>query len=453
MSLRLRLILMITLVLLTTLAAGSFLLYWHALRKVETEMNAAIQVGSRIAANATGSGEEVTNPRRRMELLVRDFNGDRHLRAVLIDASNMVVISSTLRPPEEPAPRWLYNLLEGDPKTVPVKLPALFSGYGTVMLQTDSQNEVGEVWNDAKLYILIFVMFCGFALAFLYFALGRALSPLRELMAAFERIGSGDYRTRVAVRQPLEIAQLAFGFNQMAGRLEEMEHQNFRLGEQLETVQEEERAELARNLHDEVSPLLFSVDVDAMTARELACGLQANGIVERTESIQRAVADLQMNVKGILGRLRPAGLAALSLKSSIENIVSFWRARHPGVVFQAEIPDRSWGPRLESAVLSIVREALNNAVKHARPRNVWVRVSEGTGSRLTVEICDDGGGLPETTPAGGFGILGMMERASLAGGTLSVENLQKPAGVMVKAQLPLPNIEAREDLIEEPVRP
>ncbi len=444
---------MITLVLLTTLAVSSFLLYWHALRKVETEMNAAIQVGSRIAANAAGNGEEVTNLRRRMELLVADFNGDRHLRAVLVDANNGVAFSSTLSPPEEPAPRWLYNLLKGKPKTVFVKLPAPFSGYGTVMLQTDSQNEVGEVWNDAKLYILVFVTFCGFVLALLYFALGRALRPLQELTAAFERIGSGDYRTRVAVREPLEIAQLEFGFNQMAGRLAEMEHRNFRLGEQLETVQEEERTELARNLHDEVSPLLFSVDVDAMTIRELAGGVQASGIIERAESIQRAVADLKMNVKGILGQLRPAGLAALSLKSAIENIVSFWRARNPGVAFQVAIPDSSWGSQIESAILSIVREGLSNALKHGRPRNVRVSVSEGTGAKLIVEICDDGGGLPEAAPAGGFGILGMMERASLAGGMLSVEKLENPAGVLVRAQLPLPYTGAEENLIEEPVRP
>ncbi len=437
MSLRLRLIRTITLALLGTLAAGGFLIYRHALHKIETEMQAAIDVGARIAANALSDSEEVANPRRRLDLLIADFNGDRHLRAVLIGGGRPAQVSSTLRPPEEPAPQWLYDHFSGPPKTVAVKLPAAFDGQGSLLLQTDSHNEIGEVWDDAKLYLLILFGFCGLVVAVLYVALGEALRPLRELTAAFGAIGNGDYHVRVAVGETPEIAALESGFNQMAHRLSEMEENTFRLHEQLETIQEEERVELARNLHDEVSPLLFLADVDAMSIRQSASAGQASEIVERATSIQSAVAEMKTTIKGILERLRPSGFAALNVKQSIETVMEFWKQRHPEIGFEVSAPDQSWGAQFDSGLLSIVRESINNAMKHGRPSMVRVRIEEKQ-SALILQICDDGGGLSEPAKSGSFGILGMKERAFLLGGKLSVETYGDPAGVRVKAEFPLP---------------
>jgi two-component system sensor histidine kinase UhpB len=437
LSLRLRLTWTITLALLATLAVGGLLIYRHALHKIETEMQAAIGVGARIAANELSGSDDVADPRRRIERFIADFNGDRHLRAILLAPAGFVELSSTLMPPEEPAPQWLYDHFSVVPKQVAVRLPAAFARQGSLMLETDSHNEIGEVWNDMKLYLLILFIFCALVLTVLYTALGRALRPLRELTRAFNLIGEGDYHARVAVGRTPEIAALEIGFNRMAQQLAEMRQRNFRLDEQLETIQEEERVELARNLHDEISPLLFLAEVDATSVRQLAEGIKASEIVERAQSIQRSVADIKMNVKGILGRLRPSGLAALNLKQSIETVVEFWKQRRPEVSFVLAAPDRSFGALLDGEVLSIVRESLNNAMKHARPETIGVHVEE-TQEELVLEICDDGSGLSNPVPKGSFGILGMKERAARAGGKLVVESREGLPGVRVKAEFPLP---------------
>jgi len=434
-SLRLQLIRSITIVLVGTLCVGSVVIYWHAVRKVETEMRAAISVGSRIAANAIDDVDEITNPRRRMELLVADFNGDRHLRAFLTDANKLLVMTSQLAPPEEPVPEWLFKLLGGQPKSIAIKLPPSFNGQGAITLQTDSRNEVGEVRNDAKLYLTILVVFCVLVLIVLYVILGRALRPLQNLTVSFAQIGKGDYKTRVVVRAPREIAQLESGFNQMAAQLLEMEQRNARLREQLETVQEEERVELARNLHDEVSPLLFSVDVDAMTIRQHATEGRTIEILDRADAIQKAVANMKINVKAILGQLRPAGLAELSLGSSIENLVSFWLSRHPEISFSITVPDCTWGPQIDSAIHSIVRESLSNSMKHTKPSHVDIHVEEDLNGCLIVMITDDGSGL-KSQQSGGFGVIGMKERATLLGGSLTVEDRSEGPGVVVRALIP-----------------
>lgn len=434
-SLRLRLVRTITYVLVLTLSIGSVLIYWHAVRKVETEMRAAIAVGSRIASNAIDDGEEVSNPRRRLELIVADFNGDRHLRAILLDKSKMVAMASKLAPPEDVAPEWLYSLLAGQPKSVQVKLPPAFDGQGSVVLQADPHNEVGEVWNDAKLYLALLFMFCGTTLTLLYVSVGRELRPLNELTQAFDRLGKGHYQTRVPVRGTRELAQLESGFNLMALRLSQAEDGAARLRQQLETIQEEERIELARNLHDEVSPLLFSVDVDATTIAEMAAEQGSSNVVDRARAIQTAVAEMKTNVKNILGQLRPGGMAAIDLKGAIENMVAYWKSRHEDIRFVVDVPEASFGLKLDTAIQAIVRESLSNAMKHSGAGQVAVRIIKTSGG-IVLEIEDDGRGLSSSGGRDGFGVIGMRERAAALGGNLVVAPSDDWRGVTVRAEIP-----------------
>lgn len=442
MSLRYRLIVSLSLVLVATLAFGSVLAYWHAVAKVETEMSAAIDVGARIAFNAIDDAEEVTNPRRRLELLVRDFDGDRHLKATLFNLDGSVAAVSKIVKPEVLPPEWLYEFIAAKPKSVDVALPRIFDGHGRIRLEADPYNEVTEVWDDLTLYGKIFAIYSVVALVVMYGIIGHALRPLRDLTNAFAKIGAGDYLQRVAVKGPREIGELSARFNSMAGRLREMEAGNRRLKEQLDQVQEEERIELSRNLHDEVSPLLFSVDVDALTIRKLTGsgdGLMGR-IRERADAIQDATSRMKKNVKSVLGQLRPSGVTELRLQDMIENQVNFCRSRHPDVAFSVDVPDWSWGARIDSAVHTIVREAVSNALKHGRPSAISISVAQIEDDHVRVEVTDNGIGLGALgTSGGGFGIIGLSERAAKLGGTLTVENRIQSAGVTVLALLPVPS--------------
>lgn len=436
MSLRSWLLLTITSVLAGTAVLGGVLIFWHAVRKVENEMQAAMTLGQRIARNAVDDAEEIVNPRRRLDLLIADFDGDHHLRAFLIDPTNKVSAVSHLHGPVRPIPRWIHESLAGKPEMVELELPPVFKPFGKVFLETDPRNEIGEVWNDLKLYAAILATFCGLVLCAIFLTLGRALRPLEELTSAFPRVGLGDYRPRVGVSGPSEVVRLATGFNQMAERLSDIEARNSHLREQLETVQEEERADLARNLHDEVSPLLFSVDVDATAIRELAATGSRERVEERAEAIQDAVARLKRNVKAILGQLRPAGIQHIGLPAAVKDLVSFLKERHPAVEFVVDVRGQTWGAGLDRTIHGIVRESLSNALKHGAPGRIEVRVVESQGAVL-IEIVDDGGGFSRPASAGGFGILVMQERAAILGGTLSARNSSDGKGVTVSARLPI----------------
>ncbi|HLH10418.1 MAG TPA: hypothetical protein VKV77_00910, partial [Methylovirgula sp.] len=192
MSLRLLLVRSIAFILLATLTLGAVLVYWHALQKVRADMRGAMMVGLRIVDNAVDDAEEVALPRRRLELLVADFNGDRNLRAVLFNPDNSLALYSYLQPPERPAPEFLLNLLSGPPLVEAVQLPPAFKNLGILMLESDARNEVADVWSEAALPLSILAVFFSLIVIVLYFTLGRALKPLEDLTFAFARIGNGD---------------------------------------------------------------------------------------------------------------------------------------------------------------------------------------------------------------------------------------------------------------------
>jgi two-component system, NarL family, sensor histidine kinase UhpB len=178
-----------------------------------------------------------------------------------------------------------------------------------------------------------------------------------------------------------------------------------------------------------------------MTIRELAQTKDFPAIVDRSHAIRGAVAEMKRNVKAILGQLRPSGLHALGLASAVENLVSYWKSRRPEIAFSVKAPDKTWGPRVDGALYSIIRESLNNAVKHSRPSRIEVLIEETYGGFLVARVSDNGGGFDANNASGGFGLIGMKERATLLGGALTVENRNDRLGVVVTARLPLPSDE------------
>jgi len=426
----------IALVLIASLMLSSVAVYWHAVRKVETEMRAAITVGKHAVHNAVDEVDEATNPQRLLQTLVADFEGDRHLRASWIDSSSAVVAASHPTVASDRAPEWFYRALVGSSERARVSLPAPFNSYGTVLLETDSHNEIDEVWSDTLLSLVILAMFCACVLGVVYLTLGYALRPLREMSMAFVRIGSGDYGTRVTEGGPQELTHLCGGFNQMAVRLADIDLEKRRLEDQLSAVQEEERAELARDLHDEVGPLLFAVSADlAVIQRHQAVNSCAK-TARRLEAVREAVVLMQRHVRAILGRLRPPILLDLGLVPAIDALVAFWRKRYPALLFDIRITSEGFGTRLDQPIYRMIQEGISNALRHSRPTRIEIAAGRQDDGTVTVEVSDDGGGMADPRRALGFGLIGMRERVHSLGGTLTVGNRSKGKGVTLLAQFP-----------------
>ncbi len=433
MSLRFRLIVSVVLVLAVTMALGGLLAAWHAAGSVQTEMRSALAVGEQTVRNGLDELQRSADPARDLRHLVTVFDGNRHLRVTLTGPDGQVQAVSRVATAADPPPGWFLRLVRR--RLTPVAIPVPPDRTAMVTLAAVPNNEVSEVWAEGRDGLQVLAAFCVLTALLIHWTVGRALHPLTTLSAAFGRIGSGDYTARVDRQGPPELAGLADGFNRMAEMLDAAQARNRRLDEQLLTLQDEERADLARDLHDEVGPFLFAVAVDAASIPGLAD--QPAALAERVKAIREAVVHMQGHIRSILVRLRPAPFGGAGLSDAIATLVAFWHSRHPGIVFAVEVPDAadSLPATLRGTIGRVVQESVSNAVRHGRPNRIEIGIEVGADT-ISVRVSDDGVGMQGNAGGAGFGLLGMRERVAAQSGTLTIDG-QPGQGLTVTARFPL----------------
>jgi two-component system, NarL family, sensor histidine kinase UhpB len=439
MALRMRLTALVALVLLASLACGSLLVGWHAASSVQTELHAALDVGANTIRNGFDDLAGADDRARELRRLVATFNGNRHVRAALLDAQGREITASELFVPTQRVPAWFLWLIGGRAPITRLTVPAAVENGRTVVLRTDPINEAGEVWTQSRDAVVVLAGFAALSTLLISVVVGRALRSLEGLSAAFRHIGEGRQPGLLPANGPPELRQLANGFNLMTRRLAAIAALNDRLNERLLTLQSEERADLARDLHDEIGPLLFAVDMTAATIERLAVGDRAADIPAQAQAIHDAVGRMQRHIRLILARLRP--LQGIGLESAIDRLVAFWRSRRPDLVFRVtvSVEEDRIGNDLKETIYRVVQEGTSNAIRHGSPTQVKIDVTQDAAGGIRVEVTDDGNGLRADGIGGHgsarLGLIGMRERVMAMAGSLAITPASSGRGLSLIARL------------------
>ncbi|MGH8299084.1 MAG: histidine kinase [Steroidobacteraceae bacterium] len=197
---------------------------------------------------------------------------------------------------------------------------------------------------------------------------------------------------------------------------------------------DEERRLIARELHDE-----FGQSVTAIRSLAQAIAGQSSQPVmqEAGRLISEEAARLYDAMHGLIPRLAPASLDALSLAEALEGLVRDLRRRNPSIMLSLrhELAFDP-GPSVSLAAYRVVQEGLVNALRHAYPSRVDVELRADPRC-LVVTVTDDGAGLPENwSRPGHFGLRGLGERVGHLGGTLTLRKGDR-RGTLLAAEIPL----------------
>ncbi len=270
----------------------------------------------------------------------------------------------------------------------------------------------------------------------------RALRPTDAILTTLERMRSGDLAARMPRPRLVELRRIAEGFDHLATRLQQTDGQQRRLAKRLLTVREEERRRLARELHDEFGQCLTSIRAETACATDAADG---NGtLLPPLAAIARTAAGMMENLQRLLHQLRPVGLETFGLQAGLQQLMDGWRRCGAcALSLQCDGGLDALPDEVAVSVYRIVQESVTNAMRHGRPRHIRVAVRRGP-ARLTLSIEDDGGGPRRREDGGGFGVLGMQERVLALGGCFSLAP-RRPRGTTVRAEIPLPASEEREN--------
>ena len=201
-----------------------------------------------------------------------------------------------------------------------------------------------------------------------------------------------------------------------------------------EKVALRERQRLARELHDSASQSLFAIRAGAQMARE-RLGQDSAGIAQPIDYVIRLAEASQAEMRALIFELRPEALETEGLVAALNRQIDAVRAKQ-GISAQTITSAEPELPiEVKQALYRVGREALWNAVKHARARRVDVRL-EAYGDSVELEIADDGVGFdPNGSFPGHLGLRSMHERAIGAGGSLEVVSA-RGRGTRVVTRLP-----------------
>jgi signal transduction histidine kinase len=245
-------------------------------------------------------------------------------------------------------------------------------------------------------------------------AIGLLVIVLRLLLVRVSREASQ--------RQELEAA--------VAVRTEDL----YELSKYLQLMQERERADLARNLHDELGGLMTAAKMDLACARQFP-GAAEPQMREKLTEIDTILESAMQIKRRVVEGLRPALLDHFGPVAAISTYVED-NGQRAGLAVTSRI-DASFDavhPDVALSVFRLVQEALTNSIRHARATRFTVMlVPEGDGHLLTIE--DDGVGLGRGRRRGSHGLMGMNHRVRVLGGTIAFGRGAK-GGVRIDIKIP-----------------
>lgn len=445
LSLRARINLLLALVLTIGLAINIARLVLEAGPRVQAEDQSVIRLAREFVETIVAGLNEAPDPDVRLNQIVHDLSRLRHISITRQDdaAGKVADRAGENGDPRSP-PAWFVALVH--PEKTSVSVPVSIHGKpGALVITSHPDDEMAEIWDGIVTQLEV-----GSAIAIALFLItmlvvGRALAPLQALSQAMTKIEAGFYDARVQPGGAPELAAICTKLNHLAATLGDAVEDKRQLAERAVSLQDMERKEIARELHDEFGPYLFALRAHAGALMRLSDFHEpdANALRKHGGAILEQVNALQQFNRRILEKLRPVGLAELGLREALGALLRLWGESHPDVTIDTSLSHSldDAGETADLTIYRIVQEALTNVFRHAGATSVNVTIEPAEqptgihGSRgcARVRISDNGRGLRPDHKLG-LGLTGMRERILALGGTLSIAS--DDSGVTVEAIVP-----------------
>jgi two-component system CheB/CheR fusion protein len=270
-----------------------------------------------------------------------------------------------------------------------------------------------------------------------YAKIARDLTQQKQTQDELRRAHE-DLETRVEERTH-ELAAANESLRREVFERQRVEDARVFLLRQLVNAQEGERRRISRELHDQLGQQVSALGLKlSMLKNNGELSVPVRGELQQLESL---VKDLDSDLDFLVWELRPTALDDLGLVDAVSDYAATW-SRHFDVPVNLHAPDEvretRLEPEIETVLYRMTQEALNNVAKHAHASAVQITLSR-RADEVSLTIVDDGVGFDDKQPFGtgakGLGLVGMRERAALAGGSVNIES--KPgAGTTVRLVIP-----------------
>lgn len=445
MNLKLRINLIITLMLALTMLLGAWMMINNAQEDVRAEVDSTTTLALHLLDAEvlhyttdfawTSSGVKNKTSIFRLQTL----ESVRHLKIEFFDAFGRLRDSNrATNVTDNQAPPWWFKKLMSSVSSslTETHRPIIVNSriLGELVITPDPSYEIAEIWDDTLGLLTLGFLFFIVLNALVYWAVDRALNPLGKVLSALTQLEHGHLEARLPPFSLPELSNISSKFNAMAQTLENSMQNNHRLTHQIIRLQEDERKNIAHDLHDEIGQHLTAIHIDAsaiLNAKKISSA-HASAI-----AIGEVARQMMGIVREMLQRLRPGILYELGLQAALEELIDSWRQRNRGVnlVISISSPLNNLNEVVAITIYRIVQECFTNVTKYANARVVTIKI-ERQADHLKLMMGDDGRGFNQRDATKGFGLAGMRERVEGLGGTFML-NSSLGAGVQLEVSLPI----------------
>lgn len=418
--------------------------------RIRAENDSTMRLAKEFVETTIDSLQGTADPEAHLKILL---DGLRDLRHVRISRAG----DGSARPPESEAPTggvagWLAQRADPAPS---LEIPIVVNGqrFGALVVAPRGDHEAAEIWDSILTFTAVGIGLGTATLIFISMMITHLLRPIKSVGDALMVLDAGRYDVVVPEKGPPEISDICRKLNHFAATLERTISENRRLAERIICVQDEERKELARELHDELGPYLFAIKaaVTVIDTEIKRGGGDREKLFEASRTLFASLETIQRVNRRVLLKLRPLGLDEFGIEAKLNSLVALLRQSHTNVAINLTVADDM--PKCDGTanltIYRLVQEGLTNAFKHSEAKAIDVIVEPVEMALLPlamrdtarpvvrVTVADDGKGLPVDLKRG-YGIAGMSERVWATGGELKLSN-RMAGGTSLEAWIPLAN--------------
>jgi two-component system sensor histidine kinase UhpB len=435
MSLKLRLIFIVNFLLFVAIFIGFFSVVFTSKNAVRSEIESSV----RLAQFSIKSGIQ-KNPELYLfqdNLLgLKDLKSIRHLTIQLLDKNKNIIDENISSKEFYRSPTWFQNILDLYSKDLnPQEIPLRQYGelMGSVLITPNPIYEYDEIWQQFKNGLLIAGIFFIFVNIAIYFLFEKIISPIENLIISFHNLEQGRYKKNNESFGISELDILRVKLNQLIGKLKKNDDKIHQLNQKLISIQEQEKKEISRDLHDEIGQSLAAIQVQAAAIKTMQ---KSKNSINQADSIIQTTKDLMGQTRNLIKRLSLSIIDDLGLEDSLIDLYGSWikKSGYKKAHCRISLPSHQQFSNLhKETIFRLTQEALTNINKHARPKRIDISIQENNKS-IHMEFINDGI-VKNNKKTKGIGLLGMAERVANLSGTIKSRTYKSM--FIIKISIPL----------------
>lgn len=414
---------------------GSILTIWQARQSVDREVNSSFNLALQMIDLGFSHLSRTSMTEYEWLKQISAIQKTRHLHISIVNEQGEEVewfVSES--EDEQSLPNWFVRAVTTSYPSANYDVRLADGRTKHIIVRADPLDEIEEAWEESVAYFWSVMTMIGVIFLAINIVFNSMLKTVRSIVVGLRRVESGQYGRKLPPFKISEFDSIATEINHLSDALKIAKDKNQALARHTMQIQESERRNLSRELHDEMGQSLTAIKAMSTATRQPGAD-----VAKISSSIADICNHLAGVVRSMMRTLHPLSLADLGLGATLSDLINEWRRRHAELVIKLDYDDRldQIPHELAIHVYRIAQECLTNVIRHANATEVTLDIQqEGDekSARVVMRIKDNGQG--GTSSGHGFGVLAMRERVENMGGRFRFES-EAGKGVSVNAWMPI----------------